>query len=178
MGGSDPQGLTLRIARALANLAPVFRARFVIGPGMKNRAGVARAVIRLAQHFETLEGADDLATEYAASDLALAAFGVTAYELGASGVPALYLCLTEEAALSAEAFERAGLGVSLGLAARAPDDDIAQAVWALMADPHRRRQMRTAGLATLDGNGAERIAADLAAALEASRASGRKQAAR
>jgi spore coat polysaccharide biosynthesis protein SpsF len=178
MGGSDPQELTLRVAEALAQLAPVFRARFVIGPGMKNGAVVARSVVRLAQHFETLEGADDLATEYAASDLALAVFGVTAYELGAGGVPALYLCLTEDAALSAQAFERAGMGLSLGLAAQAKDDDIAQAVWTLLADTPRRRQMRSAGLATLDGNGAKRIAADLAAALAGRRAAGAKRVAR
>ena len=35
-----------------------------------------------------MEGADDLATEYASADLALCAFGVTAYELAAFGVPA------------------------------------------------------------------------------------------
>src|SRR5262249_2442037 len=34
MGGSDPLGLTLGMARALVSLDPVFRARFVIGPGM------------------------------------------------------------------------------------------------------------------------------------------------
>ena len=41
-----------------------------------------------------MEGADDLATEYASADLALCAFGVTAYELAAFGVPAIYLGLT------------------------------------------------------------------------------------
>ena len=42
MGGSDPQGLTLRAAKALAPLDPAFRIRFVIGTGMKDAAKVAR----------------------------------------------------------------------------------------------------------------------------------------
>jgi spore coat polysaccharide biosynthesis protein SpsF len=170
MGGSDPNGLTLRSARALAQLDPVFRARFVIGPGMEDRGRVARQIVRLHANFETIEGADDLATEFAGADLALAAFGVTAYELAAFGVPALYLCLTDDHALSASAFEQAGIGASLGVADEVSDADIARGVRALLHDAARRREMRAAGLMTIDGGGPARIAADLAKALVARRA--------
>lgn len=170
MGGSDPFGLTLMAANALAKLDPVFRARFVIGPGVKDGVAVARQIVAMAPHFETLEGADDLATEYASADLALAAFGVTAYELAAYGVPALYLCLNEDHAYSASAFEDAGIGLSLGLAERAQASDISQCVWALLADSARRREMRAAGLMTVDGEGAGRIATDLSRELVSARA--------
>ena len=170
MGGSDPTGMTLGAARALAGLEPLFRARFVIGPGFDKREETARAIVALKSNFETIEGADSLATEYASADLALAAFGVTAYELAAFGVPALYLCATPDHALSASAFELAGMGVSLGLAEQASDDAIAKAVWALLGDAERRREMRSAGLMTIDGNASARIASDLAGALSARRA--------
>ncbi len=176
MGGSDPAGLTLQAARALARLDPVFRARFIVGPGVGERTRLARAIVALAPHFETLEGADDLATEFAACDVALAAFGVTAYELAAYGVPALYLCLTEDHALSASAFEDAGMGQSLGLAARATDDEIARAAWALLTDSTRCREMRAMGIATIDGEGAARVAAHLAMRLAQSRDGERAQA--
>jgi len=166
MGGSDPFGLTLRAARALAKLDPVFRARFVIGPGMEHAAQTAKRIASLAPHFETIENADDLTTEIAASDLALTAFGVTAYELAAYGVPALYLCLNEDHALSASAFERAGMGMSLGVHSAIEDFDIASATWALIGDSARRRDMHAAGLMAIDGEGAVRIAADLAASLK------------
>jgi spore coat polysaccharide biosynthesis protein SpsF len=175
MGGSDPQRLTLKCAQALAKLDPTFRARFVIGPGVADRANWARTIVGLAPNFETLEGADGLQTEFASCDAALAAFGVTAYELAAYGVPALYLCLTEDHALSASAFEAAGIGQSLGLAERASDETIASAVSSLLNDATRRRDMRAAGLATVDGEGAARIAADLAGALDARRAHGDKR---
>jgi spore coat polysaccharide biosynthesis protein SpsF len=166
MGGSDPFELTLRAARALAKLDPIFRARFVIGPGMANATQTAKRIASLAPHFETIEGADDLTTEFAASDLALTAFGVTAYELAAYGVPALYLCLNEDHALSASAFERAGIGMSLGVADRIEDFDIASATWALLNDPVRRRDMHAAGLMAVDGEAAARIASDLAQSLK------------
>jgi len=161
MGGSDPNGLTLRAARALSTLEPVFRTRFVIGPGMENRERIARAIVAMRPTYETIEGADDLATEYANADLALAAFGVSAYELAAYGVPSIYLGLTADHAESAAAFDHAGIGVSLGVADDVSDEDIARAVRQLLSNAHRRREMHAAGLMTMDGLGAERIAKDL-----------------
>jgi hypothetical protein len=62
------------------------------------------------------------------------------------------------------------MGVSLGVASQIEDGDILAAVKGLMSDAARRRDMRAAGLASLDGNGAARIAADLAAALKEEKA--------
>jgi spore coat polysaccharide biosynthesis protein SpsF len=164
-------GLILRAARSLARLDPIFRARFVIGPQLMNRDAVASAIVKLRSNFETIEGADDFANEYASADLALAVFGDAAYDLATSGVPALYLCLTEDHALSASAFEYAGMGLSLGTAETVSDERLAKSVWALLGDTTRRREMRAAGLMTLDGAGASRIASDLANALAARRTS-------
>jgi spore coat polysaccharide biosynthesis protein SpsF len=170
MGGSDPMGLTLRAARALVHLDTSYRIRFVIGAGMADADRVARAVVAMRRDYETIEGAQDLSTEYAAADVALCAFGVTAYELAAYGVPAIYLGLTDDHAASAQAFADAGMGLSLGVADQVSDGDITQAVTGLLQDGALRRQMRHVGLATMDGQGAARIAADLAQALQAARA--------
>lgn len=173
MGGSDPYGLTLQSANALSKLNRTFRARFVIGQGMAEKHRVARAIVAMRPgFFETIEGADDLATEYASADLALAAFGVTAYELAAFGVPALYLALTPDHARSASAFEAAGMGSCLGLADDVSDEELRQSIAALLADSARRREMHAAGLMTIDGQGAARIAADLSALLAAKRVTG------
>ena len=176
-GASDPLGLTARIARALCGLEALFRARFVIGPSFVNRDQTARAIVALKSNFETIEGADDLMTEYASADLALVAFGVTAYELASFGVPALYLCATEDHARSASAFEHAGMGISLGVAEAVTDKAITKAVWALLGDQMRRREMRMAGLMTIDGGGARRIAGDLAKRLRTWRANVAKRSA-
>lgn len=170
MGGSDPYGLTLRMAKALEHLDSNLRIRFVIGAGMKDAAGVARGLVALKQNYETVEGADDLSTEYASADVALCAFGVTAYELAFFGVPAIYLGLTDDHAASASAFADAGMGISLGVAAKVEDAEIARTVQWLLGKPAARRDMRQAGLSLMDGQGAARIAADLAAALVTARA--------
>jgi spore coat polysaccharide biosynthesis protein SpsF len=169
MGGSDPCGLTLRMAKALAVLDQVFRIRFVIGTGMKDAQKVARGLVALKKNYETVEGADDLAIEYANADVALCAFGVTAYELAASGIPAIYLGLGDDHVASASAFADAGMGISLGLAAKVSDAEIARNVQWLLNKPNVRREMRNAGLSLMDGQGAARIAGDLARALASAR---------
>ena len=169
MGGSDPHGLTLRMAKALAVLDTAYRIRFVIGTGMKNAGTVARGLVALKKNYETVEGADDLSIEYASADVALCAFGVTAYELAACGIPALYLGLTPDHVDSASAFADAGMGINLGMADHASEAEIARTVQWLLNKPAARREMRNAGLSLLDGQGGARIAADLSIALAAAR---------
>ena len=169
MGGSDPHNLTMRMAMALAGLDSVYRVRFVVGTGMKNAENVARGLVTLKKNYETVEGADDLSVEYASADVAICAFGVTAYELAACGIPAIYLGLTQDHAFSASAFAQAGMGISLGVADKVSDDEILHSVERLLNNSAARRDMRKQGLSLLDGQGAARIAADLATALAAAR---------
>ncbi|HVW72424.1 MAG TPA: NTP transferase domain-containing protein [Rhizomicrobium sp.] len=169
MGGSDPQGLTMRMAKALSILDSVFRVRFVIGTGMKDADQVAHGLVALKKNYETVEGADDLSIEYANADVALCAFGVTAYELAACGVPALYLGLNDDHVASASAFAEAGMGISLGVAGKVSDAEILRNVQWLLNKPNARREMRNTALSLMDGQGASRVAADLARALMAAR---------
>jgi spore coat polysaccharide biosynthesis protein SpsF len=177
MGGSDPLDLTRLAARGLAKITAPFRARFIIGPGFRGAPALSREIEAMNPGFEVVQGLDDLGSEFVAADLALISFGVTAYELAAMGVPALYLAISDDHALSASSFEKAGMGAVLGLGRVLRPDDVARGIWKLLLDPDRRRDMRAAGLTTVDGRAGERIAADLAQALAETRASGRAAAA-
>jgi len=171
MGGSDPLDLTRLAACGLAKITVPFGARFVIGPGFRNPSRLAREIESMRPNFETVQGISDLGSEFASADLALVSFGVTAYELGALGVPALYLALTDDQLHSASSFEQAGMGIRLGLGRAMRAEDIARAVWRLISDPDRRRDMRAASLNTIDGKAGDRIAQDLADAVATARAS-------
>jgi len=177
MGGSDPLDLTRLAARGLAKITVPFQARFIIGPGFRGAPALSREIEGMSPAFEVVQGLDDLGAEFAAADLALITFGVTAYELGAMGVPALYLAISDDHALSASSFENAGMGAVLGLGRVVRPDDIARGIWKLLLDSERRRDMRAAGLTVVDGRAGERIAADLAQALAETRASERAAAA-
>jgi spore coat polysaccharide biosynthesis protein SpsF len=176
MGGSDPLDMTRLAACGLAKITIPFGARFVIGPGFRTGPRLAREIEGMRPNFETVQGVSDLGSEFASADFALISFGVTAYELGALGVPALYLALTDDQLLSATAFERAGMGIRMGLGRILRAEDIARAAWRLIVDADRRRDMRAASLNTIDGKAGERIAQDLAEALASARAQRRSAA--
>lgn len=95
--------------------------------------------------------------------VAVASLGVTAYELAACGVPAVLLSLTDDHAESASAFAAADIAISLGVHAGVADSAIADGVAALLADGARRAAMGARARALVDGRGAARIAAEIAA---------------
>ncbi len=159
MGGSDPKDFTRLALKAVARGTTPLRARFVMGPDFADPGALARKIE--AAGFEALHNLADLAAEFARADLALISFGVTAYEMAALGVPSLYMTLSEDHARSASAFCQVGMGDIVS-----PDPTaIAEALTTLIGDLGRRRAMREIGPRLIDGKGAERIAAELAAAV-------------
>jgi spore coat polysaccharide biosynthesis protein SpsF len=161
MGGSDPAGLSLRALRALERLDGLLRIRLILGRGFAHRAALETLLPTLRrQTLEILEDLADMPAALADADLAVAAFGVTAWELAALGVPAILLGLSADHARSAESLHEAGMARSLGEHTMVSDADLAAAVDGLLADPVARRAMRAA-CATVDGRGAGRIAVRL-----------------
>lgn len=154
MGGSDPMRLTLPAVRSLAKLDPYFDVTVVVGPGADR--GLEDDVAKAAPRFTVVRSPNDLPRLMGEAHLGVIAFGVTAYELAALGVPAIYLCPTADHAASASAFEFSGMGVVLGDATMA--DDVGRAVDSMLADRERLRAMSAAGRMNIDGRGAQRIA--------------------
>jgi spore coat polysaccharide biosynthesis protein SpsF len=165
MGGADPLGLTAIALEALQQVRSPFQADFVIGPAFTAPEILASRIDRTGPAFHASMDVSNLAELFARSELALVAFGVTAYELAALGVPALYLPASEDHLRSASIFVAGGAGEVLPL--RATLAQIAQAIALLLQDAPRRRAMSEAGPRHLDGGGAVNIAADLAQAVKA-----------
>jgi spore coat polysaccharide biosynthesis protein SpsF len=162
MGGADPAGLTERMARLLLPLARAVRPLFVIGPAFAQPVALRTALHGLWAKAEIAFKPDSLAPLITKADLALVAYGITAQELAASGVPALYLGLSEDHVESAEALAATGAGLCLGRHDVLGDAAIRAAVASLIGDRVRRKAMALAGPRTLDGRGAARLAARIA----------------
>jgi spore coat polysaccharide biosynthesis protein SpsF len=165
MGGSDPAGFTTRAVSALSHLGghrPEIRV--VLGSGFSRDAAlqdvlhglppVARSEVEVLRH----QSARAMQKLMADADLAVASFGVTAYELAALGVPAVYLCLTEDHATSASAFVDAGIAVSLGIPTERSEAELATEVRRLLEDDARRREMSARAARLVDGRGTVRVA--------------------
>jgi spore coat polysaccharide biosynthesis protein SpsF len=162
MGGADPLGLTARAAKLLMPLADCLQPIFVIGPAFAQPVALRTELRLLWPKAEIALRPETLAPLMARADLALVAYGVTAQELAASGVPALYLGLTADHVHSAETLAATGAGLCLGLAGALSDAALREAVAALIGDAGRRKAMAAAGPKAIDGRGAERLAVRIA----------------
>ncbi len=166
MGGSDPAGLTLRVLTVIDTLAEDFDTTVVVGPAHVN-ADALYAFLAVARRTYRVErDIQNMGELMARSQVAVAAFGSTAYELAVLGVPAITLSLTDDHAASAGALQKAGVGISLGVHAHVRDAEIAGAIRSLLSDEGRRRAMRRQAVAILDGLGAECVARTITQRLE------------
>lgn len=158
MGGSDPAGLTLKAVEALDLLDEDFKTVVVLGPGFSHHEALRDLLTRRHHHFDVRQNVTDMPSLMAQADLVVASFGVTAYELAAMGLPAIYLCLTKDHAESASAFVEAGIAVSLGVRSNVTLDTLVQSVLSLLENDELRIQMSGQASALVDGRGATRIA--------------------
>ena len=158
MGGSDPANLTCQAVQATDELGQEFCGTVVVGRAFRHHQEL-QAVLRSARHrFKLLQQVEEMSAVMTEADVAICSFGMTAYELAAMGVPAIYLCLTPDHAESASALAESGMGWSLGVAGEVAERKLAEATEKLLADPALRRKMSTEARRQIDGKGAERIA--------------------
>lgn len=163
LGGSDPEGLTLRLATALAEGLPASLApRFVVGPAAA--PGTARALAGLGYGTSgecpaVLQSPSraELYEAIASARLGLCAFGTTLYEFAALGTPALTLTRNADDERAAERLASLGIGRPAGPLARLDADRLVCDLEALATSPWPR-ESSARGLAALgDGRGPQRI---------------------
>ena len=163
-GGSDPQRIGLRFLKSAARALPAsWRLGLVIGAAAAEDRGLNKLAGKLGARLSIHRHADDMASLMAEADLALASFGMTAYELAAVGVPMLLLCLSEDHRLSAAFLAEAGAAEIAGIAKEVSDAALDEAIARLAADDTRRALLGRRARGLIDGKGAVRIAERLAA---------------
>jgi len=151
-GGSDPTGLTGAAVNALLKGMTGFQADIILGPGFGRNpfSGTAHAGMRFHQSVS------DLARYFLAADLGIAAAGRTAYELAATGTPAILVPSNEHEKKTAAAF--AANGAFEMLPPDRIDQDLLPLVSALMTDAGRRHAMAELSGRIVDRQGRRRVA--------------------
>jgi spore coat polysaccharide biosynthesis predicted glycosyltransferase SpsG/CMP-N-acetylneuraminic acid synthetase len=158
-GGSDPQGLTLKAARALQALPASVEAVAVAGPAFsyqKEFETLQATLGRRVPLMKQLEGhIADLMFE---ADLVLCSGGMTVYEIAALGTPGLVLAQNTREEARMRAFARRGSVEFLGLGTEVSEERLLERTQQLLADAPARRRMSDSGRGMVDGMGAVRTA--------------------
>jgi len=158
MGGSDPYRLTDRVLWFLDTLVGEYEIHLILGSGFVDINRLIKRTNRFTHTVYIHKNPKNLPELMMRSDLALASFGATAYELTAMGVPAIYFALSEDHAQSCGALVSQGAAICLGVFDQVEDQSVRQTIENLMADQFLRKQMHKACLQLIDGAGAKRVA--------------------
>jgi spore coat polysaccharide biosynthesis protein SpsF len=173
MGANDADGMTSMAIAAVDRIDYQIHPVLVVGPGCRGRGDVQDALARTARQWEVHYAVPQLAPLAATADVAVAAFGLAAYELAAAGVPAVLVPRRDSDRWHAELFASAGAAVI----AKRTTDAIAEALGPLLVGAQLRRRYSLAAEQLVDGRGAERVA-DLLSGLATERERAGRRAAR
>lgn len=147
-GGSDPHGVTGRLARALTD-GP-WEATFIVGAGY---AGPT-----FDSPVAPIRDPTDLADRLARCDVAVLGAGTMKFEAACLGRPAVLLAAADDQIAIGAVYAQTGAAVWLGDGRTIDPSAVRDAVAALVVDEERRRAMAARGRALIDGRGALRLA--------------------
>lgn len=164
LGGADPQNTTSLVIEALKTVnVSGLKARVVVGAANAHAAEIQRRAAGLGDWIELLASVPDMPAQMAWADMAVAAAGLTCWELAYMQLPALLLVIADnQEQLAAQASE-AGMARSMGWARRQTPQTIAAAVAGLCMDRSTRLLQSRVGRRLVDGTGAQRVVAAMQA---------------
>lgn len=163
LGGTDPKGASSRVLTALTSLpASGWQALLVAGTANPRAEALKAQAAASGRPIRVVQRPSSMARLLAWADLAILAGGHTVSEALCLGVPALGITVADNQLPGAEALARDRLWNYLGRIEDLSEARIAEAVIALLDDADDRRRLSEAGRATVDGEGAARVAEALA----------------
>ena len=158
-GGSDPQGLTLKAARALQGLDPAVEVVAVAGPAFSFRREFEALSAALPRRVPLIhEAGGHIAELMLDADVMVGSGGMSVYEIAALGTPGIILGQNTREDHRMRDFAAHGTVDYLGLGTEVDEATLAAAVRDLLGDAGRRRAMSARGRALVDGFGAMRAA--------------------
>jgi spore coat polysaccharide biosynthesis predicted glycosyltransferase SpsG len=160
-GGSDPQGLTLKVLRAMDGLVGKtddLKISAILGPAFSHKKDLEELVARLSFQPQVLENVENMAEILSDADLVFCSGGMTVFEIAALGTPGVVLCQNAREQRRMETFAREGSVIHMGLGTEVGESHIRETAEALLGDVRQRRAMSRAGRKLVDACGAQRAA--------------------
>jgi len=165
LGGSDPDGIGMKIIAALENIGDMaLDVLYIAGPSNPHLDRIGNAVVkaRAAGHrIEVCPFTEDMPGAMRWADMCIIAAGSTTLEVAYMGVPCLVTILAENQRPIAEAMARSGAARLLGWGNQLDVTALADALRQLAADAPARSEMRANGRALVDGQGAKRVVTEM-----------------
>lgn len=159
-GGGDDRGALMKVSQWL-DRAGFNGRRVILTTSMNPRLSELSVVIKEQPKTELILDNWQPAAIMAQCQLALCAGGTTLHELASLGVPAVVLAIADNQIAPGMAWEKAGLGIYLGMLPSLNESQAQKKLSELLYDGTQRQVLAQRCWETQDGLGAERTAAAL-----------------
>lgn len=157
MGGSDPSNLTVKVLGALNILEGKISVSVVIGPAysavsrIKSAASKSKHDVKMVSNLDG-RGMLDLML---GSDVGVASCGISAWEMGATGLPMITLCQSKFELEEVRIGDH-NLAIHLGLGRTVSERTIVSSVEQLLREKDLRGKLSREGIRAVNGDGLKR----------------------
>lgn len=160
LGGGDPHNITFQIIRVLQQVAVEnLEVRVVVGTYNPHYEILQKAVANAPMAIHLIKNADNMPAVMAWADLAIAAGGMTGWELAFMGVPSALFQLAPNQQRNVEGLAEVGAAVHLGDALQITETHLQHMLTELCYDQHRRQALSQQSQQWIDGKGGTRVVA-------------------
>lgn len=158
MGGSDTEGLTLKVLSIFNEMKLDIKLNIFIGGFFIIDDETIKNTLRSYKGaYSIIRNVTNMAQHMAESDIAIINSGLTKYETAFVGLPCIIISNNSYHAVLMEDFATHGSALHLGEVNKISNNHLAEAISYLLSDYDKREQMSKAGRSLVDGNGVERI---------------------
>jgi len=164
-GGGDPENATALCLRGLDKVGRGLRIDAVVGAAFEHHGELEELIPTMACDVMLHRDIDYIDRLMLEADLAFCAGGTTCWEIQCLGLPSIITVLAENQQAIAESLHRYRSAICLGRRDDLDESAYTASFLRLDADKQRRGEMSALALELVDGLGADRVAAELYAAL-------------
>jgi spore coat polysaccharide biosynthesis predicted glycosyltransferase SpsG len=168
MGGSDPTGLTKWVIDALVDypIEATITINLVLGPAFGEDAYLLEIIEGSDNKFAIHRDVPNMAEMMFHADFAISSGGMTAYELMATGTPAIIVPSTDVELKVAKAFEHVGAALCISCWDHCGTWKLQEAITMILESSQKMTKISNRGPEIIDGRGRKRVASIIVKEIE------------
>ncbi len=158
LGGGDPDGVTLRVLKAIDRIRPSGLEVTVVLGGANPHSQIIEHLFGHRKDYKIIFQVDNMASLMVEADIAVGAGGISTWERCCLGLPTIVIAIAENQFEVAEQAAKTGAYLYMGWHKTVSDDDLDASLRILKGNSILRTSMSKAGVDLVDGLGCQRVA--------------------
>ena len=157
MGGTDPTGMIVRVAQAIADTSSPLQSVLICAPTWREQV---ESLLAGKPEVRIIAPTNDLPALLASTDIAISAAGTSSWELCTLGIPSILIEVVDNQTESLREMTKRGLVIGLSPSSFAGDEmtaAITHHLEDLVGNERLRQSLSHACSAIFDGRGAQRV---------------------